>query len=214
MPRKSPKTAKPSLLFAEPPVSIAKLPSSPEIRAALHPKVFFTEKKASTNLTSWVNPQFDTSLGGAVPWSKSGHRRKRRLGTIIQDTCSILSKKTTSKFPPLSFQSNGHHHPAKKSHRSCAAGSAEIPPKQKHDDDNFDDAPKEGNGRTPSSLAFRLLAGSSTPPHCQPLDVLVPDTPEKYYGLNVTWRRRLWVMTMLEERGQLTECQKFIRSKN
>ncbi|XP_077566051.1 RAD9, HUS1, RAD1-interacting nuclear orphan protein 1 isoform X2 [Stigmatopora nigra] len=194
-------------------MSIAKPPSTPEIRAALHPKVFFTEKKASTNSTSWVNSQFGTSVDVAAPRAKSGRSRKRRLGTIIQDTCSILSNKTTSKFPPLSFQSNGLHHPAKKRHRSCAAVSAEISPKQKHDDDDSDDAHKEENGRTPSSMVLRLLAGSSTPPHRQPIDVLVPDTPEQYYGLKVTWRRRLWVMTMLEERGQLTECQKFIRSK-
>ncbi|XP_057712305.1 RAD9, HUS1, RAD1-interacting nuclear orphan protein 1 [Corythoichthys intestinalis] len=226
MPRKNSKTAKPSLLFVEPPLRSAKRPSGPEIRAALHPKVFLTKTQASSNLTSWVIPQFDTSLEGAVPRARRVRSTKCHLGTSIQDTCIQLSKKTTSKFPSLTFQSNGHQHPATKIHRSHAAGSEGILPKQKLDDSTKGasipappkvDTPKITleDERTPSSSpALRFLARPPTPPRCQPPDMLVPDTPEQHYGLKVTWRKRLWFMALLEERGQLMECHKFINSKS
>ncbi|XP_077400796.1 RAD9, HUS1, RAD1-interacting nuclear orphan protein 1 [Vanacampus margaritifer] len=251
MPRKRAKTAKPPLQFAELPVCGAKLQSGPEVRAALHPKEFFPEAQARNNLGSWVNPQFDTSLEATALTTRRGRRRKCTLGNSIRDNSSQLSKKTTCKFPSLSFQSNRHtqHHQAKSpfvSRTDCegrrlksVACQQDAPKKQvpKMQDDGASSSSssspsiEEGSatcalphletfkethqGRHPSSStssAHWLLTPPCTPPHCQPPDVLVPDTPERYYNLKVTWRRRTWLMAMLEERGQLAQCNKLITS--
>ncbi|XP_077355941.1 RAD9, HUS1, RAD1-interacting nuclear orphan protein 1 [Festucalex cinctus] len=251
MPRKRTKTAKPPLLFAEQPVCGAKLPSGPEVRAALHPKEFFSETQARSNLGSWVNPQFDPSLEATAPMVRRGRRRKCTLGNSIRDNSSQLSKKTTSKFPSLSFQSSGHtqDHQAKSlfvSHTDCGgrrlksvACQQDVLQRQvqkKQDDgasftSSSNPPIKEGTStcappnletsketqqasRATSSTCCPhwLLTQPSTPPRCRPPDVLVPDTPERYYNLKVTWRRRPWLMSMLEERGQLAECNKLITS--
>ncbi|KAA0720711.1 hypothetical protein E1301_Tti011536 [Triplophysa tibetana] len=44
---------------------------------------------------------------------------------------------------------------------------------------------------------------AKTPPRTQNTSVLVEDTPEKDYGLRVTWRRRKGLMKVLMERGKL-----------
>lgn len=60
MPRKATKTEKPPLLFLERPVCGARLQTVPEVRAALHPKEFFTETESpnSSTLNSWVSYSF------------------------------------------------------------------------------------------------------------------------------------------------------------
>ncbi|XP_037099351.1 RAD9, HUS1, RAD1-interacting nuclear orphan protein 1 [Syngnathus acus] len=256
MPRKSSKTAKPSLLFAEKPVCSTSLSSFPEVRAALHPKEFFAETQTRSNFSSWVNPQFETSLESTAPTKRRGRRRKCILGKNIQDTCSPSSKNTKSNSPLLSFQSNGYqpqHHRAKRSHVSHAdsggqslkngacqrnAPTRQIFKKQDIASCSSSSSPpvKEGtsicappNVDTPkvmlhavhyssssisssSSSSQWLLTQPCTPPRSQLPEMLVPDTPERHYNLKVTWRRRLWLMAMLEERGQLTQCNKLITS--
>lgn len=44
---------------------------------------------------------------------------------------------------------------------------------------------------------------AKTPPRTQNTSVLVKDTPEKDYGLRVTWRRRKGLMKVLMDRGKL-----------
>uniref|UniRef100_A0A4W3IJZ1 Reverse transcriptase domain-containing protein n=1 Tax=Callorhinchus milii TaxID=7868 RepID=A0A4W3IJZ1_CALMI len=46
------------------------------------------------------------------------------------------------------------------------------------------------------------FAGCTDP---QSVQVLVPDTPEKQYGLKVTWRQRPHIMQFLQEQGKLSE---------
>ncbi|XP_012734461.2 RAD9, HUS1, RAD1-interacting nuclear orphan protein 1 [Fundulus heteroclitus] len=43
------------------------------------------------------------------------------------------------------------------------------------------------------------------PPCSSPPDTLVADTPERDYGVKVTWRRRKGLMMILKERGHLSE---------
>lgn len=51
-----------------------------------------------------------------------------------------------------------------------------------------------------------------TPPgHRQP-DVLVPNTPERDYGLKVTWRRRTSLMLLLKKSGRLSDSDMSIRN--
>ncbi|XP_066523355.1 RAD9, HUS1, RAD1-interacting nuclear orphan protein 1 [Hoplias malabaricus] len=57
-----------------------------------------------------------------------------------------------------------------------------------------------------SSSIFRLLFSPTqpkTPPRTESLGLLVKDTPERDYGLKVTWRRRKKLMNLFTERGQL-----------
>lgn len=60
MPRKATKTEKPPLLFLEQALCGARLQNVPEVRAALNPKDFFTEKQQhnSSALQSWVSCSF------------------------------------------------------------------------------------------------------------------------------------------------------------
>lgn len=68
MPRKVTKTDKPPLLFAEQPVCGARLQNGPEVRAAINPKDFFTEKQeqSSSALHSWVRCVVYLKVGNVV----------------------------------------------------------------------------------------------------------------------------------------------------
>lgn len=128
MPRKASKTEKPPLLFLERSLCGARLQNVPEVRAALNPKDFFAETHANSSaLSSWVSPQFDSSIA-AAPLVRRG-RRKCHSATSILDTCSQLSRKTTvCKFPSLSFQtrSRGQSHQLKSTRTKKATESAVV----------------------------------------------------------------------------------------
>lgn len=51
-----------------------------------------------------------------------------------------------------------------------------------------------------------------TPPGHQQPDSLVPDTPERNYGLKVTWRRRMGLMLSLKASGRLSDSHVSIRN--
>ncbi|XP_074481923.1 RAD9, HUS1, RAD1-interacting nuclear orphan protein 1 [Sebastes fasciatus] len=78
------------------------------------------------------------------------------------------------------------------------------------------DTPKgiqEGSSCPSSTSPLHLLqAPPCTPPHNQPPDILVADTPERDYGLKVTWRRRRGLMLLFKERGHLSDSDTLIRS--
>lgn len=50
-----------------------------------------------------------------------------------------------------------------------------------------------------------VLPQPVTPPGHQRPDILVPNTPERDYGLKVTWRRRTSLMLLLKESGRLSD---------
>ncbi|KAM4712442.1 RAD9, HUS1, RAD1-interacting nuclear orphan protein 1 [Anableps anableps] len=104
MPRKAIKADKPALQFRERPVGGTRLQHAPEVRAAVNPKEFFSETQThnSSDLNSWVNPQFDCSAAAAVP--KRQGRRKCQTATSLLDRCSQFSRtNSTCKYPSLSF---------------------------------------------------------------------------------------------------------------
>lgn len=54
-------------------------------------------------------------------------------------------------------------------------------------------------------------------PLCTPssnctVDILIPDTPERDYGVKVTWRRRRKLMLLLKERGHLSDSEAVIHA--
>ncbi|XP_071761843.2 RAD9, HUS1, RAD1-interacting nuclear orphan protein 1 [Centroberyx gerrardi] len=299
MPRKTSKTQKPPLLFLEPPLRGARLQNVPDVRAALNPKSFTTERQSA--LDSWVSPQFDQSVVAAPPVRRG--RRKCQSATSILDRCSQLSRKNSvCKFPSLSFERRprDQSHQPKRTHRKKATessvasgpgdqpqGSRQVSSTVSHPSAQYLDTPKRqlssvrkrnagdsglsdgaasssrcldqpeapsGTGRrripapsasTPPSTEFRtpnvssvftppdvdtpevlqeessrpsspfihlLLPQPSTPPHNQAPDILVADTPERDYGVKVTWRRRRGLMMMLTERGHLSNSNALIHS--
>ena len=77
------------------------------------------------------------------------------------------------------------------------------------------DTPKliqEGSSCPSSPSVHVLVAQSCSPPSNQPPDILVADTPERDYGLKVTWRRRKDVMLLLKTRGLLSDSDALIHS--
>ncbi|XP_068572865.1 RAD9, HUS1, RAD1-interacting nuclear orphan protein 1 [Cebidichthys violaceus] len=77
------------------------------------------------------------------------------------------------------------------------------------------DTPKvfQGGSSSPPFTALHLLqAQPCTPPCDQPPDILVADTPERDYGVKVTWRRRRGLMMMLKEKGHLSDSDASINS--
>ncbi|XP_061662210.1 RAD9, HUS1, RAD1-interacting nuclear orphan protein 1 [Syngnathoides biaculeatus] len=300
MPRKSSKTRMPPLLFVERPACGKRLQPAPEVRAALHPKEFFSDTSKRSDLASWVNPQFDTSLEAPAPQAIRSRRRKCSSFNSTRGTCSRLPRKPVCEFPPLLCLSNGDPRPpqAETSTASCLTAPAGRPsksaacqgaPKRRVREKQNDgastwtsssrlpetkkatpqaetstascstapagrpsnsvtcqgaprrrvrekqndgastwtsssrlpdtekatpnvDSPTEivETGSTSSPSPHRLLAPPRTPPQRRPPAVLVPDTPERDYGLKVTWRRRPQLMAMLEERGRLAPCHKLV----
>lgn len=77
------------------------------------------------------------------------------------------------------------------------------------------DTPKAAQERSsdphPTFLNLFQLQ-SFTLPHSRPPDILVADTPERDYGLKVTWRRRRSLMFLLKERGHLSDSDVSIQS--
>ncbi|AWO98196.1 putative RAD9 HUS1 RAD1-interacting nuclear orphan protein 1 [Scophthalmus maximus] len=71
---------------------------------------------------------------------------------------------------------------------------------------------QEGSSCPSSPSVHLLLARSCTPPCNQPPDILVADTPERDYGVKVTWRKRKGLMSMLKERGLLSDSDVLIQS--
>ncbi|XP_061814898.1 RAD9, HUS1, RAD1-interacting nuclear orphan protein 1 [Nerophis lumbriciformis] len=246
MPRKNSKTAKPPLLFVEQPLCGAGLQSGPEVRAAIHPKEYFTEEgNSSTHLHSWVTSQFDTSVA-----PRRGRRRRRgkcRSVSSILDACSQLHRKTNSvcKFPPLSFKSGskGQHRAQQaasnvadfggnglENNAACQKMPKKAVRKRKNVEAASDDGASVGSICAPPNVdtpkvtredkrslsstpsAHWILAQPRSPPRRQTPDVLAPDTPERHYGVKVTWRRRTDLMSLLKERGLLSECDVLIGS--
>ncbi|XP_060932735.1 RAD9, HUS1, RAD1-interacting nuclear orphan protein 1 [Limanda limanda] len=77
------------------------------------------------------------------------------------------------------------------------------------------DTPKliqEGRSCPSSPSVHLLLAQSCSPPSNHPPDILVADTPERDYGLKVTWRKRKGLMLLLKTRGLLSDSDVLIHS--
>lgn len=77
------------------------------------------------------------------------------------------------------------------------------------------DTPKAAQERSsdPHPTFLNLFQPRSfTLPRSQPPDILVADTPERDYGLKVTWRRRRSLLFLLKERGHLSDSDVSIQS--
>ncbi|XP_023268885.1 RAD9, HUS1, RAD1-interacting nuclear orphan protein 1 [Seriola lalandi dorsalis] len=116
------------------------------------------------------------------------------------ETCSLQGKRCRLPADSVSTPASGEFRPSEFS-------SVGPPPDV--------DTPKviqEGSSCAPSPIMHLLLAEPCTPPCNQPPDILVADTPERDYGLKVTWRRRMGLMLLLKDRGHLSDSDVLIQS--
>lgn len=86
--------------------------------------------------------------------------------------------------------------------------SADPPP----DVDTPEAVPDRTRSPTLPIEGLQILLVRPCTPHNLPPDSLVPDTPERDYGLKVTWRRRRGLMLLLKEKGHLSNSDVVIHS--
>lgn len=94
---------------------------------------------------------------------------------------------------------------------STTPGSAEVSSFGPPPNVDTPDVTQEGS-RCPSPNPLHMLLHRSCSPRHQPPDILVADTPERDYGLKVTWRRRKDLMTVMKARGCLSDSDVLIHS--
>lgn len=96
------------------------------------------------------------------------------------------------------------------------ADGVSTPPRKEFSSTNVSEVEPPPDVDTPKSIqegsscllppALHVLLGQPcTPPYDEPPEILVADTPERDYGVKVTWRRRKGLMLLLKERGLLSE---------
>lgn len=131
--------------------------------------------------------------------------RKKKSKTVSDGTLSrskSLAQPDRSCVPP-----NAAPTPASNEFSTSEVSIVGPPP-----DVDTPKAIQEGSSCPSPPSVHMLLAEPCTPPCNQPPDILVPDTPERNYGVKVTWRRRKGLMLVLKEKGYLSESDAQIHS--
>ncbi|XP_028306730.1 RAD9, HUS1, RAD1-interacting nuclear orphan protein 1 [Gouania willdenowi] len=214
MPRRGKKSEKPPLQFLERPVSVAKVQRhDPEVRAAFNPKEFFTESQteSSSVLNSWVSPQFDSSAAAAAP-PRRGRRKVRAAVSLVDNSTQLCRKTSASTFPSLTFRTRTTASAAEnqpraltRSKSNCVTARRASETTAQGSTGDSTPTPAQVEDESIRSSPHPLLYAPCTPPCTQQPDALAVDTPEKDYGVKVTWRRRKELMCLLKERGFLSE---------
>ncbi|XP_063761209.1 LOW QUALITY PROTEIN: RAD9, HUS1, RAD1-interacting nuclear orphan protein 1 [Eleginops maclovinus] len=137
---------------------------------------------------------------------KTSTLRKRNVKSLSNGAASSSRCLDQPENPSIqvtekcSIPADGDKTPASKTCSTTDVGSVSPPPDV--------DTPKviQQGSIHPSSPAPHLLqAQPCTPPCIQPPEMLVADTPERDYGVKVTWRRRKGLMLRLKERGHISD---------
>ncbi|KAM6895289.1 RAD9, HUS1, RAD1-interacting nuclear orphan protein 1 [Xenentodon cancila] len=139
--------------------------------------------------------------------------RKRNTGTFsdrASSHCMSLDQpgiQSTEGTERCRIPADGISTPASTEFSTSEVSSAGPPPDV--------DTPKirqEGSDCSSSLCGHSLLGQQCTLPCNQQPDILVADTPERDYGVKVTWRRRKGLMLMLKEKGHLSESDVIIHN--
>ncbi|XP_063073122.1 RAD9, HUS1, RAD1-interacting nuclear orphan protein 1 [Engraulis encrasicolus] len=149
-------------------------------------------------------------VGSETPQRRSSIQRKSIGSTLALHTLHEVSAESreTSASPavPHSHTQMKHFTPSSESRTSGRlsspnVGNYTLPPDI--------DTPEMPHKAPPpaSKVTFLDLLLPLTPPHSYNLDILVEDTPERDYGLKVTWRKRKNILRSLIRRGLLTSQQ-------
>lgn len=132
----------------------------------------------------------ETSRRTRVP--RKGVERKM----AARVTSATSSRTDVSKNPPFRKNGNGRN---KDSMTTPNTSTVPEPPNV--------ETPEmpHCSSNSPANVQQLLFAPNQakTPPRTENTSILVKDTPEKDYGLRVTWRRRKGLMKLLIDRGQL-----------
>ncbi|KAG3292612.1 RAD9-HUS1-RAD1 interacting nuclear orphan 1 [Ictidomys tridecemlineatus] len=235
--RRGQSSLKAQLLFHQQPLEGPKHHYGAPQRPITHTRQVPSKPIDHSTITSWVTPQFDTTIESCFP----AHQKHRH-----QDQARHSSRKSTCKFPCLTFESpqlssssetlgiplvKGCPNQSGKdisrkplipvlSPQSCGELSANvfqnfpyvfIPP----DIQTPESSSVKENSFSPDQRENSLVScvlQTSTPTSPEPGPILVKDTPEEKYGIKVTWRRRRHLLTYLKERGKLNSSQFLVKS--
>ncbi|XP_067283373.1 RAD9, HUS1, RAD1-interacting nuclear orphan protein 1 isoform X2 [Pseudorasbora parva] len=106
---------KSQLLFVEAPINGPKHEYGPQLRSAIHPRSFISEKQQQSGApcTLWVSPQFNSIETTTVSRGGRG-KRANQMGTKISNKVSVLGlpqtrKTRVCKYTPLSFEATTGH---------------------------------------------------------------------------------------------------------
>ncbi|XP_052410061.1 RAD9, HUS1, RAD1-interacting nuclear orphan protein 1 [Carassius gibelio] len=104
------KPNKSQLLFVEAPINGPKHEYGPQLRSAIHPKSFISEKqqRSGAPCTSWVSPQFNSLKTTTLSRDGRG-RRNNQMATRISNKAPVLGfchtkRAKACKYIPLSFE--------------------------------------------------------------------------------------------------------------
>ncbi|XP_068442450.1 RAD9, HUS1, RAD1-interacting nuclear orphan protein 1 [Clinocottus analis] len=156
------------------------------------------------------NTMVSIAQSSDTPKKQTTSIRKRNVGRLPNDAAYPSRCSEQLKTPSIQVMENciisadGVSTPASK---EFSATEVSPPPDV--------DTPKvtHGGSSCPPFTSLQLLSAQPcTPPCSQPPDILVADTPERDYGVKVTWRRRRGLMMLLKERGQLSDSDALINS--
>ncbi|KAK0137642.1 RAD9, HUS1, RAD1-interacting nuclear orphan protein 1 [Merluccius polli] len=182
----------PTLSFERGPTQPSKLNGQPKPTRGKKSKKVSVAAQASTNRQQ---PQQQTSRPSSLPSQQTPKRRTR--GTSNVSTSSSVSSERPQSLGPHAATSP----PRAVTVETPSAGSCIIssPP----DVETPEGLPQ---GRSDPSPRVYPLLGPLSQPQSQPQpETLVADTPERDYGLRVTWRRRKGLMMALEKGGHLSK---------
>ncbi|XP_067247037.1 RAD9, HUS1, RAD1-interacting nuclear orphan protein 1 isoform X2 [Chanodichthys erythropterus] len=231
---------KSQLLFVEAPINGPKHEYGPQLRSAIHPRSFISEKQRQSGApcTSWVSPQFNSIETTTVSRGKRANQAATKMSVLgLPQT----RKTRVCKYTPLSFGAttgcenlrenlrsswtkNDRHVSSDNRRKELQETSrktrvarkgvekkmaARVTSATSSRTDISKKFRKNGNGmnkdsiHTPNTSTVPEPPNAKTPPRTENTSILVKDTPEKDYGLRVTWRRRKGLMKLLIDRGQL-----------
>ncbi|XP_010742840.3 RAD9, HUS1, RAD1-interacting nuclear orphan protein 1 [Larimichthys crocea] len=130
---------------------------------------------------------------------------RKRNAESFSSSRSSGRPETTSVTGRCRIAANGSSTPA-----SNEVSGVSPPPPPDVDTPKVIQEARSASSSSSSSTCLHLLLPE--PPCDEPPDILEADTPERDYGLKVTWRRRKGLMLMLKKRGNLSDSDVLIHS--
>ncbi|XP_064795567.1 RAD9, HUS1, RAD1-interacting nuclear orphan protein 1 [Oncorhynchus masou masou] len=168
--------------------------------------------KVGSLSTEYLSNQDETETPTQITSLRKGTAERRRLSEVTPEDAASTSSRCVGALRTSAANVARHG----KSPASC---SAQTPASATHHTPGTDNVFSPLDVETPelhhdgSSSFLRLLLPASqpmTPPHTVTSEILATDTPERDYGVKVTWRRRKGLMRLLIDRGYLSSAEALI----
>ncbi|KAK7149861.1 hypothetical protein R3I94_009241 [Phoxinus phoxinus] len=180
-------------------VSVLGLPQARKTRGCKYTPLSFDATTGRENVrTSWTkNDRLDSSDSHRKELQETSKRTQFPQKGVERKKAGRITS-ATSRRACVSFRKNGSGMNKDSIHTPNTSTVPEPP--------NVETPELPLFSSTSSTNVQHLLFSSNqakTPPRTENTSILVKDTPEKDYGLRVTWRRRKGLMKLLIDRGQL-----------